>query len=133
MITSSNSCSNPYFSLSSLIHFSNSRSIFTYPDYKQHPPNIYFNYYNFIKNNSIIRQHIRKLRTRYKKIIALSTLRQIAIIIFAISIKSTTLAFFHLIIHALFKSTIFLCAGIIIHNFSYQDIRIIDIKINNSP
>lgn len=68
-----------------------------------------------------------------KKIIALSTLRQIAIIIFAISIKSTTLAFFHLIIHALFKSTIFLCAGIIIHNFSYQDIRIIDIKMNNSP
>lgn len=68
-----------------------------------------------------------------KKIIALSTLRQIAIIIFAISIKSVTLAFFHLIIHALFKSTIFLCAGIIIHNSSYQDIRIIGINIIRIP
>ncbi|TDJ77543.1 hypothetical protein E1815_29625, partial [Klebsiella pneumoniae] len=68
-----------------------------------------------------------------KKIIALSTLRQIAIIIFAIAIKSSTLAFLHLIIHALFKSIIFLCAGIIIHNSSYQDIRIIGISFFKTP
>lgn len=68
-----------------------------------------------------------------KKIIALSTLRQIAIIIFAISIKSSILAFFHLITHALFKSTIFLCAGIIIHSSKYQDIRSIGLNINNNP
>lgn len=60
-----------------------------------------------------------------KKIIALSTLRQIAIIIFAISIKALILTFLHLVIHALFKSTIFLCAGTLIHESSYQDIRII--------
>lgn len=63
-----------------------------------------------------------------KKIIALSTLSQIAIIIFSLSIKSIPLAFFHIIIHAFFKSLIFICAGIIIHESSYQDIRI----INNS-
>lgn len=69
-----------------------------------------------------------------KKIIALSTLSQIAIIIFAISIKSTIIAFSHLIIHALFKSTIFLCAGIIIHESSYQDIRKIGTNfITNTP
>lgn len=68
-----------------------------------------------------------------KKIIALSTLRQIAIIIFAISLGSTILAFFHLIIHALFKSIIFLCAGIIIHTSSYQDIRNIGTILNNFP
>lgn len=60
-----------------------------------------------------------------KKIIALSTLSQIAIIIFAISLNSLNRAFFHLISHALFKSIIFLCAGVIIHNFIYQDIRFI--------
>lgn len=68
-----------------------------------------------------------------KKIIALSTLRQIAIIIFAISLGSTKLAFFHLIIHALFKSLIFLCAGVVIHSSSYQDIRNLGTIINNSP
>nr|YP_009349345.1 NADH dehydrogenase subunit 5 [Agelena silvatica]APZ84005.1 NADH dehydrogenase subunit 5 [Agelena silvatica] len=68
-----------------------------------------------------------------KKIIALSTLSQIAMMMFAISMKSTTLAFFHLIIHAMFKSTMFLCAGIMIHNSSYQDMRMMDMKMNNSP
>lgn len=68
-----------------------------------------------------------------KKIIALSTLRQIAIIIFAISINFIILTFIHLIIHALFKSTIFICAGIIIHEYNYQDIRIIRINHNITP
>ncbi|RDU34613.1 NADH-quinone oxidoreductase subunit L, partial [Neobacillus piezotolerans] len=65
--------------------------------------------------------------------IALSTLRQIAIIIFAISIISPLLAYFHIIIHAFFKSLIFICAGIIIHETSYQDIRIIRINRNSIP
>lgn len=68
-----------------------------------------------------------------KKIIALSTLSQIAIIIFAISINRINIAFSHLIIHALFKSTIFLCAGVIIHETSYQDIRIIGMKFIINP
>lgn len=68
-----------------------------------------------------------------KKIIALSTLSQIAIIIFAISLGSIILAFIHLIIHALFKSIIFLCAGVVIHASNYQDIRFIGTNIKNSP
>lgn len=68
-----------------------------------------------------------------KKIIALSTLSQIAIIIFAISINSLILTYIHLIIHALFKSAIFICAGIIIHESSYQDIRIIGLNFINYP
>lgn len=68
-----------------------------------------------------------------KKIIALSTLRQIAIIIFAISLRSLILAYIHLIIHALFKSAIFLCAGIMIHESTYQDIRIIGLNFKNYP
>lgn len=68
-----------------------------------------------------------------KKIIAFSTLRQIAIMIFAISLGNSTLAFFHLISHALFKSIIFMTAGSVIINSSYQDIRRIASIIKNSP
>nr|QNV12128.1 NADH dehydrogenase subunit 5 [Araneus diadematus] len=68
-----------------------------------------------------------------KKIIALSTLSQIAMMMFAISLGSTILAFFHLIIHALFKSMMFLCAGMMIHTSSYQDMRNMGTILNNFP
>lgn len=61
-----------------------------------------------------------------KKIIALSTLRQLGIIMTIIMVGYPIISFFHLIIHALFKASLFLCAGVIIHNFNNnQDIRII--------
>nr|YP_025743.1 NADH dehydrogenase subunit 5 [Cyriopagopus schmidti]AAP51153.1 NADH dehydrogenase subunit 5 [Cyriopagopus schmidti] len=69
----------------------------------------------------------------FKKIIALSTLSQMAMIMFAISINLPLLAFFHLITHALFKSTMFLCAGTLIHSSSYQDIRSQGFNSNWSP
>lgn len=59
-----------------------------------------------------------------KKIIALSTLRQLGLIIIILSIGFPKLAFFHLLTHALFKALLFLCAGSIIHNIkNSQDIR----------
>lgn len=59
-----------------------------------------------------------------KKIIALSTLRQLGIIIVILCLGGRDLAFFHLIIHALFKALLFICAGRIIHNIGdNQDIR----------
>nr|AWV84323.1 NADH dehydrogenase subunit 5 [Chilecicada sp. PL492] len=59
-----------------------------------------------------------------KKIIALSTLSQLGIMMSIMMFGYPMLAFFHLIIHALFKASLFLCAGIIIHNFNNnQDIR----------
>nr|YP_010239132.1 NADH dehydrogenase subunit 5 [Atypus karschi]QTH31101.1 NADH dehydrogenase subunit 5 [Atypus karschi] len=58
-----------------------------------------------------------------KKIIAYSTLSQIAIMMFSVGLGNLKVAFFHLITHALFKSTLFLCAGYSIHNSSYQDMR----------
>nr|YP_009562240.1 NADH dehydrogenase subunit 5 [Cheliceroides longipalpis]QAU56486.1 NADH dehydrogenase subunit 5 [Cheliceroides longipalpis] len=68
-----------------------------------------------------------------KKIIALSTLSQIAMMMFIISLGSMMLAFMHLIIHALFKSAMFLCAGIMIHESSYQDMRMMGLNFYNSP
>lgn len=61
-----------------------------------------------------------------KKIIALSTLRQLGLIIRILFFGSYDLAFFHLLTHALFKALLFICAGNIIHiSFNCQDIRFI--------
>ena len=60
-----------------------------------------------------------------KKVIALSTLRQLGVIIIILGAQKPLLAYFHLLSHAYFKAILFICAGIIIHNIKdYQDIRI---------
>nr|AXJ93400.1 NADH dehydrogenase subunit 5 [Cheilonereis cyclurus] len=60
-----------------------------------------------------------------KKIIALSTLSQVAMMMFTLSLGLPEIAFFHLITHALFKALLFICAGnmIDIHHHS-QDLRL---------
>lgn len=69
-----------------------------------------------------------------KKIIALSTLSQLGVMMFSISLGLHTLAFFHLITHALFKALLFLCAGTIIHGVGgSQDIRTYGGLIKNFP
>ena len=67
-----------------------------------------------------------------KKIIALSTLRQLGVIIIILGLGNPILSFFHLISHAFFKAMLFICAGIIIHNIKdYQDIRKIGFRYFN--
>lgn len=69
-----------------------------------------------------------------KKVIALSTLSQLAVMIFSISLGLFQLAFFHLVIHALFKALLFLCAGAMIHGIGgSQDIRHSGRLIKNFP
>ncbi|XP_049861250.1 NADH-ubiquinone oxidoreductase chain 5-like [Schistocerca gregaria] len=69
-----------------------------------------------------------------KKIIALSTLRQLGLIIRILAIGYPKLAFFHLLAHALFKALLFICAGSIIHNLKdSQDIRFIGSIVNFIP
>lgn len=59
-----------------------------------------------------------------KKIIALSTLSQLGLIIMTLSLGLKFLAFYHLLTHAIFKSLLFMCAGIMIHFINNnQDIR----------
>merc|ERR1719153_1320842 len=59
-----------------------------------------------------------------KKVIALSTLRQLGVIMIILGGGRPVLAYFHLLSHAFFKAILFICAGIIIHNIKdYQDIR----------
>nr|WGH58936.1 NADH dehydrogenase subunit 5 [Chelurotropella siamensis] len=59
-----------------------------------------------------------------KKIIALSTLSQLGMMMTILFLGSSSISFFHLLIHAFFKALFFLCAGLIIHCMSdTQDIR----------
>nr|ATJ03312.1 NADH dehydrogenase subunit 5 [Bemisia tabaci]ATJ03325.1 NADH dehydrogenase subunit 5 [Bemisia tabaci]ATJ03351.1 NADH dehydrogenase subunit 5 [Bemisia tabaci]AXI95978.1 NADH dehydrogenase subunit 5 [Bemisia tabaci] len=58
-----------------------------------------------------------------KKLVALSTLSQISIMFISISTNLYSLAFFHMIMHATFKSLIFLCSSTYISNSNTQDLR----------
>nr|YP_010282324.1 NADH dehydrogenase subunit 5 [Camponotus japonicus]UHM24987.1 NADH dehydrogenase subunit 5 [Camponotus japonicus] len=59
-----------------------------------------------------------------KKIIALSTLSQLGLMMMVLSLGVKFLAFYHLLTHAVFKSLLFMCAGIMIHFMdNNQDIR----------
>nr|YP_009171755.1 NADH dehydrogenase subunit 5 [Tetragnatha nitens]AKG65087.1 NADH dehydrogenase subunit 5 [Tetragnatha nitens] len=68
-----------------------------------------------------------------KKIIAYSTLSQIAMMMFSISLNNFSVAYFHMITHAMFKSMMFMTAGIIIMNSSYQDMRHMGNMMKNTP
>uniref|UniRef100_UPI0030FF36B6 NADH dehydrogenase subunit 5 n=1 Tax=Bothriocroton hydrosauri TaxID=59643 RepID=UPI0030FF36B6 len=62
----------------------------------------------------------------FKKIIAFSTLSQLSMMMIILSLNMKDMAFFHLIMHAIFKSMLFLCAGMAIHTLNgYQDIRML--------
>nr|YP_009727427.1 NADH dehydrogenase subunit 5 [Diamesus osculans]QIA46741.1 NADH dehydrogenase subunit 5 [Diamesus osculans] len=69
-----------------------------------------------------------------KKIIALSTLSQLGLMMSILALGEYNLAFFHLLTHALFKATLFMCAGCIIHNLNNcQDIRYMGSLVKQMP
>lgn len=69
-----------------------------------------------------------------KKIIALSTLRQLGIIITRLGFNLPRLTFFHITTHALFKALLFIGAGSLINlHFHSQDLRWIGIVTNQIP
>lgn len=68
---------------------------------------------------------IANLEVDLKKIIALSTLSQLGLIIIILRLGLEIIAFYHLLVHAIFKSILFICAGAIIHSIiNNQDIRL---------
>jgi len=69
-----------------------------------------------------------------KKIIALSTLRQLGLITLCLGLAIFKLAFFHIICHAIFKALLFIAAGCLISlNNHNQDLRLYGQFINISP
>lgn len=86
----------------------------------------YFNYIIlFIAVSTIFIAGLRAtIECDIKKIIALSTLRQLGIIITRIGLNAPNLAYFHIITHALFKALLFICAGAFINEHIHtQDLR----------
>nr|YP_009331663.1 NADH dehydrogenase subunit 5 [Paraleonnates uschakovi]APG32416.1 NADH dehydrogenase subunit 5 [Paraleonnates uschakovi] len=69
-----------------------------------------------------------------KKIIALSTLSQLGVMMFTISLNQPNIAFFHLITHALFKALLFICAGFMINSHHHsQDLRTMGNMVTQMP
>lgn len=72
--------------------------------------------------------------TDLKKIIALSTLSQLGLMIITLGLGFYEFTFFHLMTHAIYKSLLFLCAGVFIHSIGdIQDIRILGGLITSCP
>lgn len=69
-----------------------------------------------------------------KKIVALSTLRQLGLIISCLGAGAVKIAFCHLLIHAYFKALLFMATGRLIHSsLGYQDLRTISLPGAHSP
>nr|YP_009987538.1 NADH dehydrogenase subunit 5 [Epeurysa nawaii]QBZ37998.1 NADH dehydrogenase subunit 5 [Epeurysa nawaii] len=69
-----------------------------------------------------------------KKIVAFSTMGQLSFMIFVILMGCEYLGFIHLLIHAVFKSLLFLCSGFFIYGFcGVQDIRFMGNLTVQSP
>nr|QQQ88653.1 NADH dehydrogenase subunit 5 [Hyalella tiwanaku] len=72
--------------------------------------------------------------TDLKKIVALSTLSQLGLMMMILSMGMKNIAFFHMISHAMFKSTLFMSAGVMIHmTNSAQDSRFMGGMWASSP
>lgn len=72
----------------------------------------------------ILRSIICYIEKDFKKLVAFSTLSQISYILIAISINYVYMCFFHLYMHAYFKSILFFSVGNILHNMqNIQDKR----------
>jgi len=68
-----------------------------------------------------------------KKLIAYSTMRHVSLIIYLLRFKLYKVVYFHLNIHAMFKSLIFICFGfVILSSYHRQDKRLVGL-INLNP
>ena len=64
-----------------------------------------------------------------KKLIAYSTLRHVSLMIFMLSMKLFKVVYFHLNIHAMFKSTMFICFGfVMLVSYHSQDKRLVTLN-----
>uniref|UniRef100_A0A9E8K0A2 NADH-ubiquinone oxidoreductase chain 5 n=1 Tax=Baicaloclepsis grubei TaxID=1592345 RepID=A0A9E8K0A2_9ANNE len=69
-----------------------------------------------------------------KKIIALSTLSQLGLMMCSLGLNLPLLAYFHMVVHAMFKALLFICAGTLINSHMHsQDLRWMGNLVNQMP
>nr|UPP55803.1 NADH dehydrogenase subunit 5 [Glossiphonia complanata] len=69
-----------------------------------------------------------------KKIIALSTLSQLGLMMCSLGLSLPLLAYFHMVVHAMFKALLFICAGTLINSHMHsQDLRWMGNLVNQMP
>lgn len=115
--------------VSSLVH---SSTLVTAGVYLLIRHEFFFSYNNFtfyiivIGTFTITMASLRALfETDLKKIVALSTLRQLGVIFLRLGLGRFLMSYFHLLTHAFFKALLFLSTGAIIHRRKdYQDLRL---------
>lgn len=80
---------------------------------------------NFLSRLTILLAGLSAIAERdLRRVVAMSTLRQLGLIFYLLSVGEWAFSFYHLIVHALFKSLIFLTCGGFIYGFSGdQDYR----------
>nr|ASY97532.1 NAHD dehydrogenase subunit 5 [Scolopendra dehaani] len=98
----------------------------------------YYMCYDFLCFFSLFTMFMSGLGANFEfdlsSIIALSTLSQLGIMMFILSIGYYELAYFHLLTHAMFSALLFLCAGSYIHVVGdIQDIRYMGGMVYYSP
>jgi NADH:ubiquinone oxidoreductase subunit 5 (subunit L)/multisubunit Na+/H+ antiporter MnhA subunit len=63
---------------------------------------------------SILARIVAYIETDLKKIVAISTLSQLGIMLYTLSLAEINFSYFHIITHAIFKALLFLSCGILI-------------------
>jgi len=77
----------------------------------------------------LIRRFGLLIESDIKKLIAYSTLRHVSLIMLILRLKLFKVTYFHLNIHAIFKSTMFICFGfVILSSYHSQDKRIVSLN-----
>nr|YP_010561796.1 NADH dehydrogenase subunit 5 [Ammothea clausi]UYX57743.1 NADH dehydrogenase subunit 5 [Ammothea clausi] len=123
--------------VSSLVHSSTLVTAGVYLMIRYNKMFMFYNLNNYLLLISLITMFMAGLSANFefdlKKIIALSTLSQLSVMFFSLSLGLWKLAYFHLLTHALFKALMFLCAGSIMNGYyGNQDIRFKGSSMNNS-
>nr|WAP91730.1 NADH dehydrogenase subunit 5 [Idiocerini gen. 'Neoamritatus' sp.] len=121
--------------VSSLVHSSTLVTAGVYLLIRFYKYFIYMHYVIFVSMMTMLLASICALfEYDLKKIIALSTLSQLGLMMTSLFIGFVELSYFHLITHAMFKSLLFLCSGILIFYMNdNQDIRLMGSVCVNLP